>query len=73
MTVGGAGHQKSERSERSSGARGEAERDGGSGEASSARQAPDDSGSEGLLAQALRTVIRPTPPAAGDLTRGGPS
>lgn len=54
MTVGGAGHQKSERSERSSRARGEAVRDGGSGEALLARQAPNDSGSEGLLTQALR-------------------
>jgi group II intron reverse transcriptase/maturase len=53
MTVGGAGHQKSEQSERSSRARGEAGRDGGSGEALLARQAPDDSGSESLLAQAL--------------------
>lgn len=54
MTVGGAGHQKSERSERSSRARGEAVRDEGSGEAPLARQAPEDSGNGSLLAQALR-------------------
>ncbi|MGH8567551.1 MAG: group II intron reverse transcriptase/maturase [Gammaproteobacteria bacterium] len=54
MTVGGAGHQKSETSERSARARGEAGRGDGSGEALLAQQAADDSGSEGLLAQALR-------------------
>jgi RNA-directed DNA polymerase len=53
MTVGGAGRQKSEQSERSSKLRGEAERDEGSGEALLTRQAPNDSGSESLLAQAL--------------------
>lgn len=54
MTVGGARHQKSEQSERSSAARGEAGRDEGSGEASLARQAPEDPGNGSLLAQALR-------------------
>jgi len=54
MRVGGAARQKSEQAERSAAARGETVRDEGSGEAPSARQAPDDSGSGGLLAQALR-------------------
>jgi RNA-directed DNA polymerase len=54
MTVGGAGHQKSEQSGRSSVARGEAGRSVDSGEAPLAGQAPDDLGSEGLLVQALR-------------------
>lgn len=53
MTVGGARRQKSEQSERPSKLRGEAAREEGSGEALPARQAPNDSGSESLLAQAL--------------------
>src|SRR3989337_2345868 len=53
MTAGSAGHQKSEQSERSGEARGEAGRDADSGEALRARQAPDDSGDGGVLAQAL--------------------
>lgn len=53
MTVGGAGHQKSERSERSSSTCGEAAGAEGSGEARPARQATGDSGSVGVLARAL--------------------
>lgn len=53
MAVGGAGHQKSEQSERASKALGEAGRADGRGEARLARQTTDDSGSVGLLHQAL--------------------
>jgi RNA-directed DNA polymerase len=53
VTVGVAGRQMLEQSERPSKRRGEAACDDGSGEAAPARQAPDDSGSEGLLTQAL--------------------
>lgn len=53
MTVGGAGHQKSEQSERSSNTCGEAAGAGGSGEARPARQATGDSGSVSLFVQAL--------------------
>ncbi len=53
MTVGGAGHQKSEQSERSSNTCGEAAGAGGSGEARPARQATGDSGSVSLLVQVL--------------------
>jgi len=51
--VGGAGHQKSERSERSPEARGETVRAAGRGEAPPATQADSDSGSVSLLTQAL--------------------
>lgn len=53
MTVGGAGRQKSERSERSAKPCGEAAGDAGSGEALSAQQEVDGSGRVGLLALAL--------------------
>jgi RNA-directed DNA polymerase len=53
MSVGSAKHQKSAEAERSSITRGEAERDEGSGEARSARQALADSGRGSLLTQAL--------------------
>jgi len=53
MTLGGAGRQKSEQSERSLKRRGEPVRDKGSGEAPVARQAQSDSGSGGLLTRAL--------------------
>ena len=53
MKVGSARHQKSEQSERLSSVRGEAAGNGGSGEARPARQASEDSGSVGLLWQAL--------------------
>ena len=53
MTVGGAGRQKSERSERLPKRRGEAGRDGGSGEAPLAQQVQNDSGRVSLLIQAL--------------------
>jgi len=53
MTLGGAGRQKSERSERSAKRRGETARDAGSGEALPVRRARDDSDDEGLLARAL--------------------
>jgi len=53
MTVGGAGRQKPEQLGRSSKVHGEPGCDDGSGEALLARQAPNDSGSGGVLAQAL--------------------
>lgn len=53
MTVGAARHQKSESSERWSSARGEAERDGDSGEAELVGQAQASSGRASLLQQAL--------------------
>ena len=53
VTVGSAGHQKSERSERPSEAHGETGRAAGRGEARPARQAPEDSGSVSLLDRAL--------------------
>src|SRR6266446_1901303 len=53
MSVGSAKHQKSAEAERSSTTQGEAERDEGSGEARSVRQAPADSGRASLLRQAL--------------------
>jgi RNA-directed DNA polymerase len=52
-SVGCAKHQKSAKVERSASTRGEAERDEGSGEARSVRQAPTDSGRASLLGQAL--------------------
>lgn len=53
MSVGSAKHQKSAKVERSSITHGEAEREEGSGEARSVRQAPADSGRAYLLTQAL--------------------
>lgn len=53
MSIGEARHPKSERSERSASARGEAGRDGGSGEAEPVRQAQASLGGA-WLAQALR-------------------